>query len=85
MHALGWTTGLRLNLTEHDGVLTALPANSGAVAVVAPGHFRVPAPLRNRCVLSAGDRVLLAADPERSRLTIYPPAALDALLSGGAS
>ncbi len=36
--------------------------------------------LRHRCGLGAGDRVLLAADPNRSRLAIYPPAALDLAL-----
>jgi hypothetical protein len=29
----------------------------------------------------AGDRVLLAADPDRSHLTVYPPAVLDHALA----
>ena len=80
MQALGWSAGLRLDLGEHQGVLTARPDPCGPVAVVRPGHFRLPAPLRHRCSLQTGDRVLLAADPARSRLLIYPPAALDTLL-----
>lgn len=80
MHALRWSAGLRLHVCEHQGVLTASPDPSGPVAVVRPGHFRLPAPLRHRCSLKTGDRVLLAADPAQSRLTIYPPATLDNLL-----
>jgi hypothetical protein len=80
MHALGWSAGLRLHIGEHQGVLTASPDPTGPVAVIRPGHFRLPAPLRHRCGLETGDRVLLAADPACSRLMIYPPATLDDLL-----
>ncbi|HWM02736.1 MAG TPA: hypothetical protein VNP92_10420 [Actinophytocola sp.] len=43
--------------------------------------MRIPAGLRHRCGLATGDRVLLAADPTHSHLTIYPPAALDKALT----
>jgi len=44
------------------------------------GHLRLPAAVRHQCRISAGDPVLLAADPTRQLLTFYPPLALDMLL-----
>jgi hypothetical protein len=81
MRALGWSAGLRLDIYETAGVLTVTTDPDGGYQVTNQGHLRLPAPLRHRCGLEAGDRVLLAADPDRSRLAIYPPAALDTLLS----
>jgi hypothetical protein len=80
MQALGWSAGLRLDIDETGGVLTAHTAPDGAYQVTNRGHLRLPAPLRHRCGLHAGDRVLLVAEPNRSRLAIYPPAALDNFL-----
>lgn len=82
--ALGWSAGLRLHMRETaTGALTAAADPEGAYRITSHGHVRIPAPLRHRCGLRAGDRVLLAADPEQSQLVIYPPAILDALLPGG--
>jgi hypothetical protein len=77
MRALGWRAGLRLVIAETGGVLTVRADSHGDSHVTGQGYLRLPAPLRNRCGLAAGDRVLLAADPDRFRLAIYPPAALD--------
>jgi hypothetical protein len=86
MQTLGWSAGLRLHMQEAaTGALMAAADPQGAYRVTAQGHVRIPAPLRHRYGLRAGDRVLLAADPEWSQLVIYPPAILDALLSGGES
>jgi hypothetical protein len=81
LRALGWSAGLRLTVDESRGLLVVYPDAGGAAQVTGQGHLRVPAPLRHRCGLHSGDRVLLAADPERHRFVVYPPAALDALLS----
>ncbi len=84
MQTLDWSAGLRLHIRETaTGALTAAADPEGAYQVTGHGHVRIPAPLRHRHGLRAGDRVLLAADPERSQLVIYPPAILDALLTGG--
>jgi bifunctional DNA-binding transcriptional regulator/antitoxin component of YhaV-PrlF toxin-antitoxin module len=80
MRVLGWSAGLRLDIREASGVLTVLTAPDGSYQVTNQGHLRLPAPLRHRCGLETGDRVLLVADPDRSRLAIYLPAALDNLL-----
>ncbi|MFL6143530.1 MAG: AbrB/MazE/SpoVT family DNA-binding domain-containing protein [Labedaea sp.] len=83
--ALGWPAGLRLAIDETGGVLTVRPDPHGDHQVTGQGHLRLPAALRHRCALVAGDRVLLVADPDRSRLTVYPPVALDHALAGGES
>jgi hypothetical protein len=81
MRALGWRAGLRLAIAETGGVLTVHPEPHSHYQVTSQGYLRLPAPLRHRCGLAAGDRVLLAADPDQSRLAIYPPAALDNALA----
>jgi hypothetical protein len=81
MRALGWSAGLRLDIQESAGLLTVATDPAGSHQVTSQGHLRLPAALRHRCGLAAGDRVLLAADPDRSRLAIYPPASLDTALT----
>ena len=73
MRALGRHAGLRLAIDETGGVLTVHTDPRGDYQVTGQGHLRLPAPLRHRCGLLAGDRVLLAADPDRSRLAVYRP------------
>jgi hypothetical protein len=81
LQVLGWPAGHRLTVRAADGRLTVTPDPDGGASVTGQGHLRIPAALRHRCALSTRDRVLLAADPQRSHLTIYPPAALDAALA----
>jgi hypothetical protein len=81
MLALGWSAGLCLNITETRGLLVIRSQGHGEFHVTSQGHLRVPAPLRHRCSLEPGDRVLLAADPRQGQLVVYPPAALDALIA----
>jgi hypothetical protein len=80
LRALGWRPGHRLTIQEAAGTLTVVPDPAGDHRVTAQGHLRIPASLRNRCGLATGDRVVLAADPDLSRLAIYPPVALDKAL-----
>jgi hypothetical protein len=80
LRALGWAAGHRLDIREATGSLTVVPDPTGTHQVTGQGHLRIPAEMRHRCGLRTGDRVLLAADPDRSYLAIYPPAALDKAL-----
>ena len=80
MRALGWPAELRLDIRETAGVLTVFADSEGVYQLTSQGQLRLPAALRHRCGLNAGDRVLLVADPQRSRLAVYPPAVLDILL-----
>jgi bifunctional DNA-binding transcriptional regulator/antitoxin component of YhaV-PrlF toxin-antitoxin module len=81
LHALGWRAGDQLTIRETAGQLTVVPDPDGDAQVTGQGHLRIPAALGHRCALRTGDRVLLAADTNRSELAIYPPAALDAALA----
>jgi hypothetical protein len=79
--ALGWVPGTRLDIRECGGLLVIRPDSHGVFSLTKQGHLRLPAPVRHCCGLVPGDRVLLAADPQRSLLIVYPPAALDLLLN----
>jgi hypothetical protein len=79
--ALAWTPGTRLHLDASRTNLTLRAATDGTSTVKAHRYLWLPAPTRQRLGLRPGDRVLLAAQPERQTLIVYPPAALDELLS----
>jgi len=59
--ALGWREGDRLTLTASPGVVTARRDPRGMIIFPARACLAIPAVLRRRCGLRAGDRVLLAA------------------------
>jgi hypothetical protein len=81
VQALGWQPGTRLDIRETRGLLVVRADAHGVFSVTKQGHLRLPAPVRHCCGLVPGDRVLLAADPERDLLVVHPPAALDAMLA----
>jgi bifunctional DNA-binding transcriptional regulator/antitoxin component of YhaV-PrlF toxin-antitoxin module len=78
--ALGWREGDRLTLTESPGVVTALRDTRGMVTVPARACLAIPAVLRRRCGLRAGDPVLLAAVPCQDMLAAYSFAVVDQAL-----
>ena len=78
--ALGWHDGDRLTLTASPGVVTARRDPRGMVAVPARACLAIPAVLRRRCGLRAGDRVLLAAVPGQDMLAAYSFAVVDQAL-----
>jgi hypothetical protein len=75
--ALGWRGGDRLTLTADAGVITARRDPGGMVTLPARAYIAIPAPLRRRCGLRPGDRVLLAAVPRDDTLTVYCLAVVD--------
>lgn len=79
--ALSWTPGTRLDIREACGLLLISRDDHGVFTVTKQGHLRLPATVRHRCGPVPGDRVLLAADPERDLLIVHSPAALDDLLA----
>ena len=78
--ALGWCEGDRLTLTASPGVVTARRDPGGMVTVPARACLAIPAVLRRRCGLRAGDRVLLAAVPGAGMLAAYSFAVVDRAL-----
>ena len=61
--ALGWRGGDRLTVTAEAGVMIARRDPGGMVTVPSRPYVVIPAALRQRCGLRAGDHVLLAAVP----------------------
>ena len=82
--ALGWLPGTAVGVDVEDGVdgAAALVVTGGSGRITAAGHLRLPATVRHRLGLRAGDRVLLAGQPAAARLVCYPPATLDTVLAG---
>jgi hypothetical protein len=74
---LGWRCGDRVTLTAVAGVVIARRDPGGLVTVAARCRVMIPAPLRRRCGLQAGDPVLLAAVPRQDMLAAYPFAVVD--------
>ena len=75
--ALGWHGGDRLTLTAEAGVMIARRDPGGMVTVPARPYIVIPAALRSRCGLRAGDHVLLAASPGQDTLAAYSFAVVD--------
>ena len=77
---LGWQRGDRLTFTAAAGVVIARRDPAGMVTMPAKPYLVIPAALRRRCGLRAGDHVLLAASPGRDTLTAYSFAVVDQAL-----
>jgi len=78
--ALGWRGGDRLTLTADAGVVVVRRDLCGMVTVPARPCIAIPAALRRRCGLRAGDRVLLAAVPSEDTLAACSLAVVDQAL-----
>jgi hypothetical protein len=75
--ALGWAGGDLLTFTADAGVVTARRDPGGMVTMLASGYITIPAALRRRCGMEAGDQVLLAALPDQDTLAAYCLAVVD--------
>ncbi|WP_247678050.1 AbrB/MazE/SpoVT family DNA-binding domain-containing protein [Micromonospora sp. C72] len=80
IRALGWGPGTRLHIHEASGVIVVRLDRQGVFTVTGQGHLHLPAAVRHWCGLTAGDRVLLAANAADGLLVLHPPAALDAMV-----
>jgi len=70
--ALGWCSGDRLTLTAQAGVVVVRRDPAGMATLPASRYIVIPAALRHRCGLRAGELVLLAARPGQDTLVAYP-------------
>ena len=75
--ALGWAGGDLLTLTARAGVVIARRDPGGMVTLSGRAYISVPAALRHRCGLEAGDQVLLAALSGEDALAAYCLAVVD--------
>ena len=78
--ALGPRGGDRLTLTAEAGVMVARRDPGGMVTVPGRPYVVIPAALRCRCGLRAGDHVLLAASPGQDMLAAVSFAVVDQAL-----
>jgi hypothetical protein len=79
--ALQWSPGTTLNVQIRAGLICVRAHSAGDLVVSGAGYIRLPAPLRHRCGLVPGARMLLAADPEQALLVIYPPSTLQSMIT----
>jgi hypothetical protein len=75
--ALGWRGGDRLTLNADAGVMIARRDPGGIVTMPTRPCIVIPAALRRRCWLRAGDQVLLAASPGEDLLAAYSLTVVD--------
>jgi hypothetical protein len=79
--ALGWSPGTRLDIRASGGLLIVHACPDGVFAVTNQGYLGLPAPVRRWYGFPANDRVFLVAEPDDTRLVVYSPAALDAMVA----
>jgi len=78
---LGWREGDRLTLTAAAGVVFARRDPDGMVTMPSKPYIAIPAVLRRRCGLQAGDRmILLAVFPGEDALAACSFAVVDQAL-----
>jgi hypothetical protein len=81
LRTLAWGPGQALALSLTAGSVLAVAGPDPSVRVGNDGYLRLPVGVRRACHLTAGDRLLLVAEPDAGRLLLHPPAALTALLT----
>lgn len=80
--ALGWEPGDRTDVTVRPQALVLRRVAAGGVPIDARGRVFLPAGARAVFAIMVDDRVLLAADPRRHHLIVYPVrVAVSALLA----
>lgn len=78
--ALQWQPGDPLSIDVLSGSIVIRSDRRGLYTVARRGNIPIPARIRQRCGLSAGDRVLLVAMPDFATLVVHPRHALDAMV-----
>ena len=80
VHLLNWPPGTSLKPTLLDDQVIVLSRSPGTATVTKLGHVRLPAAIRHRCQLRAGDGLLLTTCAARELLVVCTAAALDEAL-----
>jgi hypothetical protein len=80
--ALGWCGGDRLHITLVAGSVVVHRHPNGVFTMpTRPDVVVLPAPVRKRSGLRAGEQVLVAADPNLDVLVVHPLSALDSMIT----
>lgn len=79
--ALGWEPGDHTDVTMGPRALVLRRATDGGVPIDARGRVFLPAGAWTLLAIAVDERVLLAADPRRGRMIVYPVPVVAALLT----
>jgi hypothetical protein len=78
---LGWLPGLCLGFSVLPGATGVVVERGGHAILNGRGRLLLPVPVRRALYLERGDRVLLAAHPDRDLLIAYTRNAIEAMTS----
>ncbi|QKV74247.1 hypothetical protein [Amycolatopsis sp. Hca4] len=82
LQQLAWPPGQALRFSVSSGLLIVAPGEKPTAAFVPPTmNLTLPARLRSRCRVRAGDQVLLASVVEHNLLVVYPQHVLHTMLA----
>lgn len=77
---LGWRPEAQVSFSANRGALIVV-SGCGHYGITRQGYLRLPAEVRHRCRVAAGDRLLVVIPPERDRLLIFTAATVTAAVS----
>jgi hypothetical protein len=81
LRILHWAPKLPITLLVLPGAIVVAAQGGGREAITGHGHLRLPACLRHALKLKPGDRLLVAAHPDRGLLVAYTMHTLDAMVA----
>ncbi|MDX8148391.1 hypothetical protein SK854_40190 [Lentzea sp. BCCO 10_0061] len=81
VHLLNWPPGTSLKPTLLDDQVIVLGRSPGTATVTKLGHVRLPAAIRHRCQLRAGDGLLLTTSTACGLLVVCTASVLDEALA----
>ncbi|GAA2624053.1 hypothetical protein GCM10010399_64270 [Dactylosporangium fulvum] len=81
LHQLDWRPEHRLVVDVADGTILIQRHPGGRVLTDPRGALTLPAAPRQLCGICGGDRIVLAADLTRDRMTVYPMTVVVRLLA----
>jgi hypothetical protein len=80
LRVLQWVPWLPITIVVMLGAVVAAANPDGRETVTGQGHLRLPADLRHVLRLDRGDRLLVAAHPDRGLLVAYTMSAVDEMV-----
>lgn len=80
LRALQWPPGHPVAMSVLPGSIAVVAQPGSRQSVTRQGHLRLPAAVRYGCSINTGDRLLMAALPERSLLLLYGTHVVDEML-----
>jgi len=79
--ALSWPPLQPVSITATQDTVVIPAVAEGRGSLTRQGFLQLPAAIRYRCHIRTGDRLLIAAYPDRDRVVVYTLAALDDMIN----